>query len=618
MLGRLVVFAALAAGSAACTIETKYPALDTQDVRLTILHTSDIHSRLIKYRFNPGSTDQGLGLDPDASRKFGVGGIDRMTYIVNRERQLAQRVIHLDAGDAFQGAPIYNLWHGEPEYRTLSEMGADVSVVGNHEFDSGAAPLQKVVETWARFPVLVANYEFRDWTQPWANTLGRITQPWTVIDANGLRVGVVGMGDLESLFSIVEQGNSLGIVPIETIEAAKKAVAQVKAVSDFVIILSHMGLDADVVMAKNVPDVDLILGGHLHIVLSPPKTVTGVGGRQVVIAHSGAFAKFLGRYDLVLRKSSDPAAAARDGFEIATYKYKIFPIDSSVDAEIEKPDHADYEMKALQKVARVREILEPYKIQLAQRLDLGRTVGCSSLEALKRFGATGGDSPLGNLTAEAMQLHPRVEADFGLTNSPGIRDDLRGVQYENDDSHACVDATGASKYAITQEELFNVLPFENTVTTMFLSGVEVKELFDYVARRTAERGCSAQAQISGARVTIVCGGDEHSPIPHADDIEVGGCNYDTALGRVACTPINLNGTYELATNDYVAAGGSGFEVLKRNTTQYNTYISMRDAVAEYMGKVGIVPCRVGDPELPACTGGFAAAAVEDGRIQVRY
>lgn len=653
MDSRLVVLVgALVASSACKLIDTKYPNLEGQDVRLTILHTSDSHSRLFKYRFTPGATDQGLGLDPTSSDQFGVGGVDRVAYIVRRERAMAERVIHLDSGDGFQGAPIYNLWHGEPEYRTWSEIGVDAAVMGNHEFDSGADLYGQAIERHARFPVLVANYEFEDWTQPWANNLARESQPYTILFAKGLRIGVIGMANLDSLNSITEQGNSLGIVPKETISAAQQAVDLVRPLCDVVVIVSHMGLDLDTAVAKNVRGIDAILGGHLHIVLWPPKTVTDLDGRQVIIAHSGAFEKYVGRLDLVLRKPANPQQAAQFGFEVASYKYNIFPVDHSIDQEMARDDLAPHELEALKTVARVREMLEPYRIQIPQQLDLTRTVGCSSLQALKRFGASGGDSPLGNLVAESMQFQDRVRADFALTNSPGIRDDLRGVVVaakvchdgandggtctkaddcpggdcmESDDPHQCVDPAGNAVYSIKLEELFNVLPFENTVTTLYLSGPEVQELFDYVARRSAERGCSSQAQISGARFTLMCGGDaEHGPIAHADNIEIGGnfISRSTAPGR-RCDPTPTddspcNGTYRLATNDYVAAGGSGYEVLKRNTTQVNTYISMRDAMVQYMSLVGLVPCNNNDPAMPHCPAGFTAAAVEDGRITVRF
>ncbi|HVO30173.1 MAG TPA: hypothetical protein VMV18_05540, partial [bacterium] len=102
------------------TIKGANPNLDGQDIRLTILHTSDWHSRLIPYAFTPGLTDQGLGLDPNRSL-LGIGGVERLAYLVERERNRSARSILLDSGDAFQGAPIFNIFHGEPEVRAESQ-----------------------------------------------------------------------------------------------------------------------------------------------------------------------------------------------------------------------------------------------------------------------------------------------------------------------------------------------------------------------------------------------------------------------------------------------------------------------------------------------------------------
>ena len=72
------------------------PALIGQDVRLTVLHTSDIHSRLLEYEFDPSYTDNQLGLADDMGP---YGGIDKIGYRLKKERADAGRVLHLDSGD---------------------------------------------------------------------------------------------------------------------------------------------------------------------------------------------------------------------------------------------------------------------------------------------------------------------------------------------------------------------------------------------------------------------------------------------------------------------------------------------------------------------------------------
>ena len=85
----------------ACTVERQQPKLVGQDIRLTIIHTSDIHSRLFPYNFVPNSFDQDYGLLP-ANAPF--GGVARISTLAKRIRATSNRSLWLDSGDAFQGA----------------------------------------------------------------------------------------------------------------------------------------------------------------------------------------------------------------------------------------------------------------------------------------------------------------------------------------------------------------------------------------------------------------------------------------------------------------------------------------------------------------------------------
>ncbi len=186
---------------------------------------------------------------------------------------------------------------------------------------------------------------------------------------------------------------------------------------------------------------------------------------------------------------------------------------------------------------------------------------------LTRYGTTGGDSMLGNFAAESMRAYPGVETEIALTNTLGIRADIPAGD-------------------ITIDMLVNTMPFENTVTTMFLSGREVQELLDYNSDRSTERGCNSQAQVAGISFDMVCDPDD----PHAENIFING------------EPLDEYRSYELATNNYIAHGGSGFEVLERNTTQVDLGISIRDIVKQAIQSYQTLP----QEDL--------GVAVEDGRI----
>src|SRR4051794_10755438 len=88
------------------------PPGQTCDVGLTILHTADIHSRLFPYEQVITQVDATLGLG-ELNQVADIGGVARVAYVINRERARSGRVIHLDSGDCFQGAPIFNYFRGE-------------------------------------------------------------------------------------------------------------------------------------------------------------------------------------------------------------------------------------------------------------------------------------------------------------------------------------------------------------------------------------------------------------------------------------------------------------------------------------------------------------------------
>jgi 5'-nucleotidase/UDP-sugar diphosphatase len=582
MMAMAVGTCALGAGLlvSACVVRTDQESLADRDIRLTVLHTSDWHSRLIPYVIDPPVPVQSLGLLPENAP---FGGAARMMTLLKQERSRAERSIHIDSGDCFQGAPIFNEFFGEPEMRALTLSGMDAMVIGNHEFDAGADNFVEQASRWAGFPFLAANYRLRDPKLLTNNGLGDVARDVVILNEQGLRILVIGLGNLSSLTSIGQGGNSLQIKPLEPNQVVQSYINLYAGAVDLVFVLSHMGIEIDQALLEGydrvfdlaevsaddlrrewnceviedastaicqipaVRGIDVVFGGHLHVVLNPPRLVTDVDGREVPIVHSGAFMQFVGRFDAVTRDAArmNPPRDAFYGKEILSFRYRPIPVDARIEP--------DWQMERL---------LAPYKERLAQRVDLGRPVAWASTNII-RNNPSGGDSPLGNIVAAAMGNKQRVRTDFQVTNSLGIRDNL-------------------NQGTITREELYNVFPFENTITTMFLSGREVQELVDFIAIRSKARGCRTQAQVNNISFLMRCDclvNQDGCCDPVAAGQEVYACADDV---RIAGVPINLNGTYQLGTNDYIATGGSGFQVLRRNTTQQNSFIPLRVAVEEYL------------------------------------
>ena len=546
---------------ASCTVTRENPKLEGQDVRLTLLHTSDIHSRLFPYNVVPTRTDKDFGLLPENAP---FGGAARMATIVREQREKTQRSLWLDSGDCFQGAPVFNMYKGEAELRALSQMGMDAAVIGNHEFDLGTDNLQKQLSTWAEFSPLVANYDFEEPANRTKQQLSDVAEPYVIFDEKGLKVGVIGMGNWSSMTGIFEGGNSLGIRPRVDAEVVSEYVRLLRPSVDVLIVLSHLGLDEDEGLgAHEVPDrnrelpaegVDIILGGHLHVVLSPPEVIhTDFHGNKTYLTHPGAFAKYVLRHDVVVRVGEDNSNPAKRS-RIQAISSEVIPVDSRV---AEDPQ--------------VVELLHPYSVALAREIDLGGVFSFVDVEGngkITRNDSSGGDSQLGNLVARSMQTRSGVEAEFALTNSLGIRADFEPGP-------------------LTIEQTFNTFPFENTITVMFLSGVEVQGLLDFVSRRSAERGCRSQAQVAGIYFDMVCDGDcPGGQRSCAKNIFLGDeCRGDDSNGPIdpsRCAPVVPAGLYKVAVNDYIANGGSGFRILKQNTSKQNTGVSLRDALVDFL------------------------------------
>jgi len=521
-----VVWCAVAISICGCGRQNTNPVVEGQDIRLTFLHTSDIHSRLLPYDMTVQATDVALGL---LQENAPFGGIARVAHVIKQERARGDRVLYVDSGDCFQGAPIFNVFHGEIEQRVMSWLRPDGVVIGNHEFDEGLSNFVKQLKGWASYPLLAANYLYIP-----SNPLNDLSRPYHIANVGGVRVALIGIANFSSITSITDVGNSLGILPLQNATILQEYIDFLTPHADLMVGVSHAGLTEDEEIIAATVGFDIIFGGHLHVALDPPKVIIDKAGRRVPLVHSGAFAKYVGKLDVIVR----------DG-EVLNHKYTLIPIDKRVPED-----------------ALMLQLLEPYKLKLQQTIDLTSVFGYAS-KVIRRFGFGGSDAPLGNLVAEALRFQAR--ADFGMTNTLGIRSDI----YEG---------------PITLDGIFNVFPFNNTVTTMFISGVDIQQLFDYVAARSAGRGCNSQVQVAGIRVTLNCNppSPECPDCPKAQDIFLTDCSKADLDDKDDCVEEALrpDAVYEMATNDYIAQGGSGFTILKNNNTQYDTGLPMRDAVLE--------------------------------------
>ena len=259
--------------------------------QLTILHTSDSHSCI--YPINPNSTDK---------KRANKGGYLRRLALINDLRADNPDLLLVDCGDFSQGSAYYNLYKGEVEVGLMNLMGYDVATIGNHEFDFGIDNMVRIFRM-AKFPIVCCNYDFG--TTP----LKDIVKPYTIIEKNGLKIGVIGVGPM--LEGLVSTKNYEGITYLDPVASANPIAAKLKNEDhcDLVIVLSHLGLIKELEGAMPDPEfiagmhnIDAVFGGHSHSYLTDPVYYKNADGKEIPCDHQGKHAQYVGILQFDLKK----------------------------------------------------------------------------------------------------------------------------------------------------------------------------------------------------------------------------------------------------------------------------------------------------------------------------
>ena len=222
---------------------------------LVIMHTNDTHSQIDPYSYKDD---------------VNVGGFLRREAAIREVRAENPYTLLLDAGDFSQGTPYFNFFKGYMEVHLMNAMHYDAATLGNHEFDNGSAALAARLKT-ADFPVVCANYQFAN------KKLAKVIKPYVIIERGGHKVGIFGLG--VNLNGYVAPQIAREITYLDPVETARKMVSELKAQNcDLIVCLSHIGVDTtdkdnDFEIARQVPEIDVIVGGHSHEELNPPKVV---------------------------------------------------------------------------------------------------------------------------------------------------------------------------------------------------------------------------------------------------------------------------------------------------------------------------------------------------------
>jgi 5'-nucleotidase len=511
-MGLTVLCGALALGCENAPVATK-GALRS----LTLLHTADIHSRVRPFRSRISHFEADLGLG-QALELDEIGGAARLSTLLRAEHARAQRngvpLLWLDSGDALEGAEVFHRFGGKVELELLSALGLGAMALGNHELSLGAEELAELFRHEGAFPLLSAN------VRPRAGApLERVLAPSAVLNVGEVQVGVVGVANPSSPPNLASPDNPWQLeVAAEQASAVQAAVDALASRADLIVLLSHQGLEQDHALVSQTTGVDLVLGGHQHVLTAEPEWQDDCASeklqgeracspRRVPIVHSGAYLRWLSR--LTLELAPDPAVPG--ALEVEQLQFAHLPLGSAV----------------------------PEDAEVAAFLDARRGSAEAPLaylpESITRRSALAGDSALGNLTVDAVRV--ASSADVVVLNSSGLRADLEAGP-------------------LLRSDLDLAFPFDDAWRLVWLDGATLRRGLERGAWRSAQRDCQAALQLSGLRIRLRCAACL-ARSPDCLEIVRSGDTGETTLAADAWVLVALPGYLALDGADFEAVGHSG-------------------------------------------------------------
>nr|XP_037874321.1 ecto-nucleotidase isoform X1 [Bombyx mori] len=279
---------------------------------LLILHNNDMHAKFEQ-------TSQLSGVCTEADRNAGkcYGGFARVAYLVKQARKAAQTgegppVLYLNAGDTYTGSPWFAQYKWKIAAEFINALQPDAVSLGNHEFDDGVEGVIPFIRN-VTMPVLAANLILTKVPELKQEPNLRNT---IIITINNIQIGIIGYLTPDTKF--MAQHNDVEYE--DEVVAIRREVKKLKEENVKIIIaLGHSGLTKDLQIAKEVDDLDLVIGGHSNTFLSNEKTseipevskgpypmiVKQRSGRLVRVVQAYAFTKYLGKLHIIFDNNGE-------------------------------------------------------------------------------------------------------------------------------------------------------------------------------------------------------------------------------------------------------------------------------------------------------------------------
>ncbi len=430
-------------------------AQNAADDKLVIIHTNDTHSHI----------DPLTGND--------LGGVVRRKVIIDSIRDANPHVLVVDAGDIVQGTLYFHLFKGEVEQQMLNELGYDVQIIGNHEFDNGMDALKKMLDNAG--PALISsNYDFT------GSVLDGMFQPYMVKQYGKHKVGVMAL-NLDPK-GMVAEGNYDGVKYLPWKEVTQKTVDLLRNQEkcDYVIAVTHIGykgsdedakLFGDVQVAEQTSGIDLIIGGHSHSLLDPAVKVANAEGDSVMIVQTGKYGQYVGEVTMNLSNGD--------------LTEKLISVDSRLDARRDSALMAK---------------IEPYRagIDSLYNTTVAKVVSDTAL--------TNRSNAMINFAADFILDRAAKIFNGKIDGAIGNKGGLRTTWLPGD---------------VSEGAAIDMMPFQNKIVILEISGKNLADAFDVMAARggDAVAGITSKSQIDPAKSYIIAtidylanGGDYMEPL----------------------------------------------------------------------------------------------------------
>ena len=498
-----------------------YQLPDSLAGKTVILHTNDVHGAIDKYAKVAALRDE----------CYDKG---------------AHQVILLDAGDYSQGSPYVSLSKGATALDMMALVGYDVITLGNHEFDYGFPQLmENLKKHQGDFMVACNNLVDDEGDLVFAPGGTAPVYADDSYETELFRIAIVGIATPESQTkanpALMKGLNFIGGKDLYDAANAVVKVAREEGNADIVIALTHLGVDASsepnrsIDFVKNVPDVDIVIDGHSHTVMTANKDNGMIQSTGTGLAYVGAF----------VIDNATKSVESNGLIDLSTYTKEDASVKAIADRIIGEVD-AEYGKVFAKTEVELNGDQEPGN--RTEETNLGDLITDSMLWAIRKDA----------------ELTVPAENVVAITNGGGIR-------------------AAIHKGDISKLDVNTVLPFGNTVAVVYVTGAELLEALE-ASTFALPKSLGGFPQIAGMNISI----DATKKYDANADTYPGSTYHGPAsINRVTINSVNgkafdPNKTYAVVTNNFCAAGGDTYYAFAAASGQFDTGLPLDEVLMDYI------------------------------------